>query len=91
MLALHYFSNSSGVCAITRQLAAAWWSQFNCEEDDGDPVYSKDLIKEFDTVNPPLESELAWMLSKGREKHLHQVRLAISCQSRWFAKKRFII
>lgn len=70
MLALHYFSNSSGVSC---RLAVAQWSQFNYEEDDGDPVYSKDLIKEFDTVNPPLESELAWMLSEGREKHSLQV------------------
>lgn len=59
MLALHYYSDSESVRAALRQVAAAWWSQ------DDDPVYSKDLIKEFEVENPPLEDELAWILSKG--------------------------
>lgn len=59
MLTLHYYSNSESVRAALRQVAAAWWHQ------DDDPVYSKDLIKEFELENPPLEDELAWILSKG--------------------------
>lgn len=59
MLALHYYSNSESVRAALRQVAAAWW----CQDDD--PVYSKDLIKEFEVENPPLEDELAWILAKG--------------------------
>lgn len=69
MLALHYYSDSESVRATLRQVAAAWWSQ------DDDPVYSKDLIKEFEVEDPPLEDELAWILSKGtrstRELCLH--------------------
>lgn len=59
MLTLHYYSNSESVRAALRQVTAAWWSQ------DDDPVYSIDLIKEFEMENPPLEDELAWILSKG--------------------------
>lgn len=59
MLALHYYSNSESVRAALRQVAAAWW----CQDDD--PVYSKDLIKEFEVEDPPLEDELAWILAKG--------------------------
>lgn len=59
MLALHYYSDSESVRAALRQVAAAWW----CQDDD--PVYSKDLIKEFEVEDPPLEDELAWILSKG--------------------------
>lgn len=59
MLALHYYSDSESVRAALKQVAAAWW----CQDDD--PVYSKDLIKEFEVENPPLEDELAWILSKG--------------------------
>ncbi|KZC10125.1 5'-AMP-activated protein kinase subunit gamma-2 [Dufourea novaeangliae] len=67
MLALHYYSNSKGVSATLRHVTAAWWSQ------DDDPVYSKDLIKEFEVENPPLENELAWILKKGCvfRRHLH--------------------
>lgn len=39
---------------------STWWT-----EEVDDPVYSKDLIKEFEVENPPLEDELAWTLSKG--------------------------
>lgn len=59
MLALHYYSNAKGVGATLRKVTGAWWSE------DGDPVYSKDLIKEFEVENPPLEDELAWILKKG--------------------------
>lgn len=59
MLALHYYSNAKGVGGTLRRVTAAWWSQ------DDDPVYSKDLIKEFEVENPPLENELAWILKKG--------------------------
>lgn len=59
MLALHYYSNSESIRAALRHVASSWWSQ----EDD--PVFSKDLIKEFELENPPLEDELAWILSKG--------------------------
>lgn len=59
MLTLHYYSNSESVRAALRQVTAAWWSQ------DDDPVYSIDLIKEFEMENPPLEDELSWILSKG--------------------------
>lgn len=59
MLALHYYSDSESVRAALKQVAAAWW----CQDDD--PVYSKDLIKEFEVEDPPLEDELAWILSKG--------------------------
>lgn len=65
MLALHYYSNSKGVRATLRQVTAAWWSQ------DDDPVYSKDLIKEFEVENPPLEDELAWILKKGIRTRLN--------------------
>jgi len=58
MLTLHYYSNSESVRAALRQLATAW-------NQDDDPVYSKDLIKEFEMEDPPLEDELAWILSKG--------------------------
>lgn len=66
MLTLHYYSNSESVRAALRQVTFAWWSQ------DDDPVYSKDLIKEFEMENPPLEDELAWILSKGIGRD-HQV------------------
>ena len=59
MLALHYYSNAKGVRATLRKVTGAWWSE------DDDPVYSKDLIKEFEVENPPLEDELAWILKKG--------------------------
>lgn len=59
MLTLHYYSNSESVRAALNQVTFAWWTR------DGDPVYSKDLIKEFEMENPPLEDELAWILSKG--------------------------
>ncbi|KAK0074858.1 hypothetical protein PV326_012120 [Microctonus aethiopoides] len=60
MLTLHYFSNAEGVRATIQHVASAWWNQ-----EDDDPVYSRDLIKEFEVENPPLEDELAWILSKG--------------------------
>lgn len=60
MLALHYYSNAKGVRATLRKVTDAWWS-----DEDDDPVYSKDLIKEFEVENPPLEDELAWILKKG--------------------------
>ena len=59
MLALHYYPNSKGARGTLGRVTAAWWSQ------DDDPVYSKDLIKEFELENPPLEDELAWILKKG--------------------------
>lgn len=68
MLALHYYSDSESVRAALRQVAAAWWSQ------DNDPVYSKDLIKEFEVEDPPLEDELAWILSKGIRRHKKKKR-----------------
>ena len=61
MLTLHYYSNASGIRAAMRQVAVSWLGQ-----EDDDPVYSRDLIKEFDVENPPLEDELAWILSKGK-------------------------
>lgn len=64
MLALHYYSNCKGVRATLSRVSAAWWSQ------DDDPVYSKDLIKEFEVENPPLENELAWILKKGTSRVL---------------------
>lgn len=64
MLTLYYYSNSASVRAALRQVAAAWWTQ------DDDPVYSKDLIKEFEVENPPLEDELAWILSKGTATYM---------------------
>lgn len=66
MLTLHYYSNSESVRAALSQVTLAWWTQ------DDDPVYSKDLIKEFEMENPPLEDELAWILSKGIGRD-HQV------------------
>lgn len=61
MLTLHYYSDAKCVRAAIKHVASAWWSQ----ENDDDPVYSKDLIKEFDKEDPPLENELAWILSRG--------------------------
>lgn len=61
MLTLHYYSNASGIRAAMRQVGVSWWGQ-----EDEDPVYSRDLIKEFDVENPPLDDELAWILSKGK-------------------------
>lgn len=77
MLALHYYSNSESVRTALRQVAAAWW----CQDDD--PVYSKDLIKEFEMENPPLEDELAWILSKGIAMRLLRDHVE-SCQEYWF-------
>lgn len=77
MLALHYYSDSESVRAALRQVAAAWW----CQDDD--PVYSKDLIKEFEVEDPPLEDELAWILSKGTAT---QTRLA-GCRDAVFTKR----
>lgn len=69
MLALHYYSNSEGVRTVLRQVASAWWSQ-----EDDDPVYSKDLIKEFEVESPPLEDELAWILFKGTKNQQRRTR-----------------
>lgn len=60
MLTLHYYSNSMGLQTAFKQIVESWGSQ----EIDY-PVYSKDLIKEFEVENPPIEDELAWILSKG--------------------------
>ena len=60
MISLYYYSNSTGAQTALRQIVGPWWTQ---EVDD--PVYSKDVIKEFEVENPPLEDELAWILSKG--------------------------
>lgn len=59
MLTIHYYSNAVGVRASIKPVGSNCWTQ------DEDPVYSKDLIKEFDVENPPLENELAWLLTKG--------------------------
>ncbi|OXU19722.1 hypothetical protein TSAR_005765 [Trichomalopsis sarcophagae] len=57
MLTLHYYYNGQSVDP------ACCFDDID-HEDDAAPVYSEDLIKEFDTKNPPLEDELAWILSK---------------------------
>lgn len=56
MLTLHYFSNA------TISKTESW-----NEEENEVPVYSKDLIKEFETYNPTLENELGWILSTGKK------------------------
>lgn len=86
MLTLHYYSNSESVRAALRQLTAAWWSQ------DDDPVYSKDLIKEFELENPPLEDELAWILSKGiRLDHYAIIKLwRVSRKNKSYASEIYI-
>lgn len=58
MLTLHYYSNAPAV-------KLPYWSIDANHGDDDSPVYSRDLIKEFDVENPPLEDELSWILSKG--------------------------
>ena len=77
MLALHYYSNAKGVRATLRKVTGAWWSE------DDDPVYSKDLIKEFEVENPPLEDELAWILKKGIYFATHTFSLSLSLRP-WY-------
>ena len=81
MLTLHYYSNAPTV-------QAAYWVDDVDHEYNKTLVYSRDLIKEFDVANPPLEAELAWILTKGT-KFKNRYRKMINCNLQIFFYKYY--